>query len=158
VQVFLVRHADAVDASTAQHDAERHLTASGRAAARALGDRLRWYDCRPTALWTSPLVRAVQTIEQIAEALGWSDVVESVPALAPRGDLDALYRRLAAVPLDGAIVMVGHEPDLGRLGARIIGRELPALRRAEAARIDGTSLRWVFSADDEAPRPASALA
>ena len=157
--MFLVRHADAVSASPSLADAERHLTPAGRAAARALGDRLRWYDCRATALWTSPLVRAVQTAEHIASSLHWESIVESVPTLAPRGDLQDVVRRLSRQGEDAVVVIVGHEPALGALGTLLTGRDpFPALRTAEAARIDGAHLRWLFAAIDEAPRAASRIA
>jgi phosphohistidine phosphatase SixA len=82
VQVFLVRHAEAVPETLQLRDPHRHLTAHGRAQARALGDRLRWHDCAPTKIWSSPLVRAVQTAELVAIGLGIEAAVEVVPDLA----------------------------------------------------------------------------
>jgi phosphohistidine phosphatase len=159
VQLFLVRHADAAFATPALSDADRYLTRPGRDAARSLGDRLRWYDCRATAMWTSPLTRAVQTAEILASGLHWTGMVESVPALAPGGDAHHVLARLSREPLDGVLVIVGHEPDLSGLGTLVTRRaDFPGLRKAEAARIDGTHLRWLFAVEDEAPRPASSFA
>src|SRR5688500_5438202 len=107
VQVFLIRHADAVDETLELRAPHRHLSeaggakagprdeavelrappphlsGAGRAQARALGDRLRWHDCLPTQIWSSPLVRAIQTAELVANHLQSELMVEAVAALAP---------------------------------------------------------------------------
>ena len=90
VQVFLVRHAEAVDETLELRDPHRHLTEQGRTQAKSLGDRLRWHDCEPTHIWTSPLVRAVQTAELLAVGLQSTKPVTAIMALAP---LVATYRR-----------------------------------------------------------------
>src|SRR3569623_1874840 len=74
--VLLIRHAAAFAETLAVRVPNRHLTAEGRAQARALGDRLRWHDCEPTLIWSSPLVRAIQPAELVALALGLTTVVE----------------------------------------------------------------------------------
>ncbi len=59
---------------------------------------------------------------------------------------------IAAHDPSGAIVIVGHEPALSGLGGALTGRaDFPALQKAQAARIDGRVLRWLFAHDDEAP-------
>jgi phosphohistidine phosphatase len=152
--LFLVRHAEAVDETRALHDAERHLTAAGRAAASALGERLRWYDCAPIAVWTSPLVRAVQTAELLIAGLHWSGVIECVPALAPAGSprgAAALVEQLEQA--GGVVIAVGHEPGLSALGAVVTGRaDFPALKKAQAARVETGRLKWLLSPTDEEPQ------
>ena len=58
VQLYLVRHAEAVDG---EPDELRPLTAEGRRAARTLGERLAAEGVRPDAILTSPLLRARET-------------------------------------------------------------------------------------------------
>ncbi|HTJ43182.1 MAG TPA: histidine phosphatase family protein [Kofleriaceae bacterium] len=149
--LFLVRHAEAVDETKALHDPDRHLTAAGRAAARALGERLRWYDCLPIAVWSSPLVRAVQTAELLIAGLGWDGVIESVPALAPGGatrEVTALVEKAG-----GVVIAVGHEPGLSAIGTVITGRnDFPALKKCEAARVETGRLKWILGPTDEEPR------
>ena len=60
MNVFLVRHAHAVDESPALPDEARHLSREGRHAARELGRRLRWHDCSPTAVMTARTSGLVQ--------------------------------------------------------------------------------------------------
>ncbi len=150
--VFLVRHAHAVDESLALHDEARHLSDTGRRAARQLGMRLRWHDCTPTTIWTSPLARAVMTAELVAAQLDWQGPIESAPELAPNGSARAVVAALGALDPSGAVVLVGHEPSLSGIGSMLTLRDdFPALLKAQAARIDGRELRWMFAFDGDAP-------
>lgn len=154
MNVFLVRHAHAVDETPSLPDEIRHLSRDGRHAAREIGRRLRWHDCTPTAIWTSPLVRAVMTAELVAAALEWDGPIESVRGLAPGGSVREVMAAIAAHDPTGAILLVGHEPALSGLGGALTGRaDFPALQKAQAARIDGRELRWRFAYDGEAPVP-----
>jgi phosphohistidine phosphatase len=152
VQVFLVRHAAAVPETVELRDPDRHLTPEGRTQARSLGERLRWYDCIPTQIWSSPLVRAVQTAELVASGMRCMQPVEVVPALAPDGDIRSVHTALRAQPELAAVLVVGHEPSLSALGALVLGDPtFESLAKAQAARIVDGAVRWRFSWDAEAP-------
>jgi phosphohistidine phosphatase len=155
VQVVLIRHAAAVDETLELRDPHRHLTPEGRQQARCLGDRLRWHDCAPTHVWTSPLARAVQTAELIAGAMHSSVCVEIVPALAPDGSPRDVVAAVRALAPGSAVMLVGHEPSLSGIGALLVGAaDFEVLAKAEAARIVNGVLRWRFACDAEAPVPA----
>ena len=148
----MVRHAQAVDETLELRDPVRHLTAHGRTQATGLGDRLRWHDCAPTHIWTSPLVRAVQTAELLAVGLQCSLAIEVAPALAPNESPRDVVTALQALPADAIVVAVGHEPGLSALGAVLAALPaFPALDKAQAARIVDGQLRWLFRWDGEAP-------
>ena len=133
-------------------DPHRHLTPTGRAQARDLGDRLRWHDCTPTHIWSSPLVRAVQTAELVALGLGCDVPVETLPALAPDENPRTVTSALAALPRDATVLLVGHEPGLSAVGALLVGQpDFASLAKAQAARIDDGELRWRFACDADAP-------
>jgi phosphohistidine phosphatase len=152
VQVFLVRHAEAVDETLSLRDPYRHLTARGREQARALGDRLRWHDCVPTQIWTSPLVRAVQTAELVATGLTSTISIEVTIDLAPEGSARDLVAALRTLPSDAAVMLVGHEPSISAIGTLLLeAKNFTALDKAEAARIVDGTLRWRFAWDAEAP-------
>jgi len=151
VQVFLVRHAEAVDETLALRDPYRHLTTHGRQQARALGDRLRWHDCVPTRIWASPLVRAVQTAELVATGLACETQVEVMPDLAPDGNARELHAQIRALAADASVMLVGHEPSMSAIGSLIVARDFDALDKAQAARIVDGALRWRFAWDAEAP-------
>ncbi len=162
----MIRHAHAVDEAPGLPDEARHLTPEGRKAARTLGDRLKWYDCTPSAVWTSPATRAVQTAELFVAGLGWDGPVEAMPVLAPVGDARATATLIRRLPADATVVIVGHEPAISGLGGILTGRaDFPALKKAQCARLDDVAaqraepsapmvLRWLFSYGDEAPFPA----
>jgi phosphohistidine phosphatase len=155
VQVFLIRHAEAVDETLELRDPSRHLTPHGRVQARSLGDRLRWHDCEPTHIWTSPLVRAVQTAELVAIGLQARVAIEVAPGLAPGESPRALAAALPALPGDASVVLVGHEPSMSGIGAVLVGSaDFSPLAKAEAARILDGQLRWRFAWYAEAPSPA----
>jgi phosphohistidine phosphatase len=156
VQVFLIRHAEAVDETLALVDPHRHLTAAGRQQARAIGDRLRWHDCVPSHIWASPLVRAIQTAELVAAALQSDLVVDAIPALAPDDNPRAVVSALAALPAGSIVVIVGHEPGLSAVGALLLGQpELASLGKACAVRIVDGTLRWRFAWNADAPDMAA---
>lgn len=156
VQVFLVRHAEAVDETLALRDPHRHLTPLGRDQARRLGDRLRWHDCVPTHVWASPLCRAVQTAELLAGAMHAETYVEIVPALAPDGSPREVVAAVRALPAGAAVMLVGHEPSLSAIGALLVGApDFEGLTKAQAARIVDGILRWRFAWDAEAPVTAA---
>jgi len=152
VQVFLIRHAEAVDETLALSDPHRHLTATGRRQAREIGDRLRWHDCVPTHLWSSPLVRAIQTAELVASGLHSELAVEALPVLAPDAHPRAVAAALAALPREAIVMVVGHEPGLSAVGALLVGQpEFASLAKAQAARIVDGALRWRFAWNGDAP-------
>jgi phosphohistidine phosphatase len=114
VRIFLVRHAEA---APGEPDATRALTAEGKAAARALGEKLAAHN--PNAVVCSPLLRARETADLIARAAG----VEAEPEeqLAPGADVTSLS---AAVSGRGDIVVVvGHQPDCSEIVAALTGEE-----------------------------------
>ena len=136
-------------------DPHRHLTPIGRRQARGIGDRLRWHDCTPTHIWSSPLVRAVQTAELVAAGLQSEVAVETMPALAPDESPRSVVAALAALPADAVVIVVGHEPGLSAVGALLVGQpDFAGLGKAEAARIVDGALRWRFACDADAPQIA----
>ncbi len=152
MQVFLVRHAEAVPETLALRDPHRHLTAHGRTQARCLGDRLRWHDCVPTHVWSSPLVRAIQTAELVIAGIQHEIPVDVAPTLAPDGNIRELAAAVTALPPASVVLLVGHEPSLSGIGAVLVGDpDFQGLDKACAARLDDGRLRWRFAWDAEAP-------
>jgi phosphohistidine phosphatase len=157
VDVFLIRHAEAIDETLELRDPMRHLTAHGRKQARSLGDRLRWHDCEPTHIWTSPLVRAVQTAELVAIGLASEIAVDVIPALAPGQHPRDVLTAVHAQASSACVVLVGHEPGISAIGALFIGDpDFASLDKAEAVRITDGKLRWRFAWNAEAPTSSPA--
>lgn len=120
MELLVVRHAIAEDrlrwAATGRDDDERPLTERGIGRMRRGALGLRELVPKLDALATSPLTRAAQTAELLAEAYGGPEPTE-LGALAPGGSPRALIAWLHTLRGAGCVAVVGHEPDLGDLVA-----------------------------------------
>lgn len=115
--ILLVRHGDA--AAPVTGDGPRHLTLRGRSETQLVGERLRQLGHVPTMMLSSPLVRAVQTAEILAHALGYDGVITADPALEPDADPAAAARRIPGAA--GLTVVVCHEPIVRGIAAILSG-------------------------------------
>ena len=61
--LYIMRHAEAVEASDTLQDEWRYLTEKGRAAAEKVSSKIAGYGPKTRLTITSPLTRAVQTAE-----------------------------------------------------------------------------------------------
>lgn len=144
---LLVRHARAEDDHPAG-DFERALTADGRAIFKKHA-KLLSRQTRLLGVVTSPLVRAVQTAEILAEAFGVLDVVVR-PELAP-GQRAARKIAALAEELGPGWALVGHNPSLLMAASRALGKDADGLRLKKGAalclRRDGRELvfQWLFT-------------
>jgi phosphohistidine phosphatase len=124
LSLFLIRHEDA-QSGTDLPDAHRSLTAIGRnrmRATAALFAKTEGVD----VIFTSPLVRAVQTAEIFAAGLGFDEpiyarnLVAEPPTveafLSVLDELDATQRRVA---------IIGHQPTLSYVASHLLGARLP---------------------------------
>ena len=115
MRVFLVRHAEA---APGKPDELRRLTSAGRDAARALGERLATE--QPTAVVSSPLLRARETADLIARACTVEATTDD--NLAPGATAGTL--REVARNKEGPIVAVGHQPDCSDIVFALTGRDV----------------------------------
>ena len=117
MQILVVRHAIAEDpAEWAQghpDDAGRPLTADGRKKMRKAARGLHTLVPELDFVATSPLTRAVQTAEILAEEYDGPAPVQT-PTLAPAQPLDALAEWLDRERRREVVAVVGHEPGLSR--------------------------------------------
>ncbi len=114
--LWVIRHADAVRSTKVDDDA-RPLSALGMTQARRLA---RYFQTRPLpiALWSSPLVRARQTAEAIAEAVP-STTLRIVETLAPGSSVRDIIHEVHAAS-SSPCVLVGHEPTMSALVSRLL--------------------------------------
>jgi phosphohistidine phosphatase len=136
--LLLLRHGIAEEPRIGLDDGERGLTERGRSRSRAVLDHLVAVGVGAGRVLCSPLLRARQTA-QIAVAAGWGPHLEEVAELAPGADAHgALPRWLADLDAGAsfpALALVGHEPDLSGLAARLIGAPAGALALRKAGLI-----------------------
>lgn len=130
----LLRHGDALP-SGAGSDAGRTLSPRGIAALRRLGRRLAEMEWRPGAAYTSPLVRAVESASVILESAGVPLRAGVLGMLEPGGDRAAVLAEVVERHRVGHVLLVGHQPLLGDLGAWLTGTVGPSLPTGTLARI-----------------------
>ena len=135
-QLYLVRHAQAEPERTT--DEERALTAKGCRQAARLGRFLAKQDLAVGPVFSSPLVRAVQTAELLAKPLRKKVKLsrELVPGLTPA----RLRVFLGQQASWDCLLMVGHEPDLSEAAADLLACPAARLRVKKA-----TLLRLSFA-------------
>ena len=138
MKLLLIRHAAAVPRGTpGVPDDERPLTPDGKAKFRVAARGLARVTRRPDLLLTSPLPRARATADIAARAFAHiAPMIE--PALA-RSSVDGIVAALKTHPPGARIALVGHEPLLGALLARLLGAakgERLAFEKGGAALVD----------------------
>ena len=116
MRIHLCRHAEA---QPGEPDELRELTRAGRDGARLLGERLAHLDEPPRTVVTSPLMRARQTAEPVAELLGCDLLVRE--ELAPGATADSL--REAVEGLKGPVAAVCHQPDCSGIMLAVTGHD-----------------------------------
>lgn len=114
MDLILWRHAEAEDACSGQRDLDRALTPDGERQAARMAQ---WLNARlpPTArIIASPARRAQQT------ALALGRPVETLPQLAPASDVESAFQASGWPSASPVTVLVGHQPMLGQLAARLL--------------------------------------
>lgn len=135
MRIYLVRHGDAVPEDEAGSDRDRWLSPRGREAARILGRLLRETRVEPVAIVSSPLPRAVQTAELLAQSLDYIGHIASWRCLEPSAQPRVAANMIAN--LGPSAIIVGHEPSISALGAFLLGRpSFPPFRTAQCCAIE----------------------
>ena len=114
--IYLMRHADAV---SDEEDPARPLSAKGRGQVARVCAVLRVKTgFAPSEIWHSPLARARETAELLAQGLRLSAPLVLTDGLCPNDDPG----KIAAVleTRQGDVAVVGHEPHLGVLASMLV--------------------------------------
>lgn len=121
MRVILVRHGDAdADIPEGLDDEGRVLTTRARLALPGHFAPLVSRIGTPAIIFTSPLVRAVQTATILAQALGYEGPLKTNRTLFPDGPVGAI-EGLLAERLGETVVLVGHQPSMGSCAAHFLG-------------------------------------
>jgi phosphohistidine phosphatase len=122
MEILLIRHGQAVDEAPGLGDGGRWLTAKGRKITRKVARWVAKSDRRrPLSIWSSPLVRSVQTAEIFAAQASFKGEVRTLAQLTPGHDPGDLLKLLAAEVFEGPLALVGHEPSLSLIATALLG-------------------------------------
>lgn len=131
-----MRHGQASDPRLAATDAQRHLTKAGRVEAVAMAWALRDAGFVPTHIYTSPLVRAVQTAEAVAYSLAFEGPIPARAALVPGGKTADAMSILDEHSDEERVLLVSHEPTVRVVSGHLGGVQLPPFPTAGVAIFD----------------------
>lgn len=153
-QLHLLRHADAGDPMAWRGDDDaRPLSELGIRQAERLGTFLAEIGFRPDAVISSPKVRARQTADIVATAIGAG--VRSDDRLGAGVGPEVVDAVLADAGHPERPVLVGHDPDFSHLLAWLGGADGVTMKKGAFARIDVKgrvadgrgALRWLVPPD-----------
>jgi len=135
MEVLIVRHGAAVNVGTngVACDADRMLSGEGREKTRLSAQGMAALGCKPGAVLTSPLVRAVETARIVADVLCPRVAVRESEALLPAASMPETMQAIAESGGD-CVMVVGHMPHLGDLASWMLcaGAAAIPLKKASA--------------------------
>ena len=141
-ELYLIRHGLAEERGDAwPDDTKRPLTEKGKERLAREARGLAHLGIAFDIVLTSPLVRTRQTAEIIAAGLDPKPHVVAAESLAPGGTFQTVMADLEKHAKRERIALVGHEPSIGELAARLIGSRHPIeFKKGAVCRIDVESL------------------
>src|SRR4051812_4256151 len=137
-ELYLVRHGVAEERGDRwPDDTKRPLSADGMARLERTARGLARLDIGFDVILSSPLARTRQTADILAAELEGHPPIVNTDALAPGADHAAVVAALEKQSRRKRIALVGHEPGIGELAARLIGsRHAIEFKKAAICRID----------------------
>lgn len=156
MELLLFRHGIAIDREDPDcpPEEQRQLTPEGEQRTRESALGLKALGLRPDRVFSSPLLRTLQTAAIAAELLGRGQrplAVVEWPELAYWVDPAVALERLAELDTE-QVMLVGHRPHLDLLLAAAIGGDgepFTVLKKSGAALVDwsppGGELRWLLT-------------
>lgn len=121
MDLILWRHAEAQESEQGGDDTARPLTPKGERQAVRMAAWLDRNLPESTRILCSPAVRAQQTVQALPRKFRTRE------ALGPLGSPDDLINLIQWPDAKGPVLVVGHQPTLGQVVARLLGVEAPEL-------------------------------
>jgi phosphohistidine phosphatase len=154
-ELYFIRHGLAEERGEAwPDDAKRPLTDEGMSRMRKAVRGLSRMGVSIDVVLTSPLLRTRQTAEIVAAGLDPRPSLVNLESLAPAGSYAAVLADLEKHARKDRIALVGHEPMIGEIAARVIGSRHPIeFKKGAVCRIDVEALppggpgelRWLMT-------------
>ena len=135
MELLLIRHGKAEDHGHPGGDGQRALTEKGWKQARSVGIFLKKNDLVPELNLTSPLLRARETAEGVAEMSNSPEPIVQ-PWLACGMRPEEALQELVAYQEFQRVAIYGHEPDFSYLANSLLGS------RGEGVEVKKASILW----------------
>lgn len=115
MELYFLRHGTATDKKPGESDEKRELTTQGMEEARTVGNVFKNLGVNFNSILASPLIRARQTATIVAEMLGFAGKIVETSALSPGSSFQILRKELENHVKTGQVLLVGHQPTIGRM-------------------------------------------
>jgi phosphohistidine phosphatase len=141
-ELYLIRHAVAEERGDKwPDDSRRPLTEDGIARMKKNARGLLRIGVALDVVLTSPFVRARQTADIVAAAFSTRPPIVVIDSLSTDGSPQAVITDLESHSRRGRIALVGHEPGIGELAAKLTGaRRALEFKKGGVCRIDVESI------------------
>lgn len=122
MNIHLLRHGIAAALSQENYfrDEQRALTSEGIVKMREAAQGLKRLQISFDLIASSPLIRARQTAEIVAEALKFRQPLDEWHELVPEGAVDDVLRRLHDFRECKSVLLVGHQPSIGCIASYLV--------------------------------------
>jgi phosphohistidine phosphatase len=139
MDLILIRHAEAGerDPNSWPDDDLRPVSADGQRKQIAAAEGMLRLGIEFDFLVTSPLLRARQTAEILAQAYAWKEPPLADDILGHGCTTAAVVKLLAKFPPTASVALVGHEPAFSKVAAALVGRSADAALRLRKSGIIG---------------------
>jgi phosphohistidine phosphatase len=154
MEIYILRHGIAEEATGGMRDADRALTDEGKKKLQTVLRRARAVDVAPAVILASPLRRAVETAQVAVDVLRSSAKVVETRALTPESSPEAVWEEIRTHKTDSSVMIVGHEPLFSSVYAYLLGApsaqidvKKGSLGRIDMDRFSGQPrgvLRWLI--------------
>ncbi len=119
MDIILWRHAEAEVQSATGHDSDRTLSKRGRKDAARMAKWLKKHLPADVLVLSSPACRCQQTASALHDVSGAD--VQVADFLSVESDAGRIVKELAQISGDKTVLLVGHQPTLGLLAAKLAG-------------------------------------
>ena len=154
MEIYILRHAAAEEATRSMKDSDRALTAEGVVKLQSVLKRARAIGVEPPVILTSPYRRARETADIAARSLNAKAALLETRALTPESSPEAVWEEIRAHKTGAQLMVVGHEPLLSSVYAYLLGSpsaqidvKKSGLGRIDVDRFNGQPrgvLRWLL--------------
>jgi len=134
--LFFLRHGLADRSAWDGPDHARPLTEKGKQRMAQQARFIEKLNLNLDYIASSPLTRALQTAQIVAQQLGMEGKLIEDERLSPGFGIYELQELIQSLPEVNAIMLVGHEPDFSTTMSDLIGGGEVACKKGSLARID----------------------
>jgi phosphohistidine phosphatase len=158
MNIHLLRHGIAAPLAEENdfRDEKRRLTPEGELKLRRAAQGLKLLQVSFDLIVSSPLIRAKETAEIVAEVIKYKPAIDIWDELEPEGTAESVCSRLRPHLEKGSLLLVGHQPSIGVLASYLLtgssSRSLPfkkgsifSLEMTELPPASIGNLNWMLS-------------